>query len=53
MAPVLVRRASRGWRGGRVTINEDDGPGRAAFMTWFGDVQIKRGDTVGGLIPGE
>jgi hypothetical protein len=33
-----------------VTINEDDGPGRAAFMTWFGDVQSKRVDTVGDLI---
>jgi hypothetical protein len=33
-----------------VTINEDDGPGRAAFMTWFGDVQTKRVDTVGDLI---
>ncbi|MBE3123465.1 MAG: hypothetical protein IMZ65_01535, partial [Planctomycetes bacterium] len=36
-----------------VTINEDDGPGRAAFMTWFGDVQAKRVDTVGDLILGE
>jgi hypothetical protein len=36
-----------------VTINEDDGPGRAAFMTWFGDVQSKRVDTVGDLILGE
>jgi hypothetical protein len=36
-----------------VTINEDDGPGRAAFMTWFGDVQSKRIDTVGDLILGE
>ena len=36
-----------------VTINEDDGPGRMAFMTWFGDVQSKRVDTVGDLILGE
>jgi len=36
-----------------VTINEDDGPGRMAFMSWFGDVQNKRVDTVGDLILGE
>ena len=36
-----------------VTVNEDDGPGRAAFMIWFGDVQSKRIDTVGDLILGE
>jgi hypothetical protein len=36
-----------------VSINEDDGPGRAAFMSWFGDVQSKRVDTVGDLILGE
>jgi hypothetical protein len=36
-----------------VTLNEDDGPGRLAFMTWFGDVEAKRVDTVGDLILGE
>lgn len=36
-----------------VTLNEDDGPGRLAFMTWFGDVQAKRVDTVGDLVLGE
>ena len=33
-----------------VVLNEDDGPGRASFMGWFGDVQSKRVDTVGDLI---
>jgi hypothetical protein len=36
-----------------VVLNEDDGPGRASFMGWFGDVQSKRVDTVGDLILGE
>ena len=35
-----------------VVLNEDDGPGRASFMGWFGDVQSKRIDTVGDLILG-
>ena len=35
-----------------VVLNEDDGPGRASFMGWFGDVQSKRVDTVGDLILG-
>ncbi len=33
-----------------VVLNEDDGPGRASFMGWFGDVQSKRVDTVGDLV---
>jgi hypothetical protein len=51
LAPFVPRRG--GNLGLCVTVNEDDGPGRAAFMTWFGDVQAKRIDTVGDLILGE
>ena len=31
-------------------VNEDDGEGRNAYMTWFGDVNSKDVDTVGDLI---
>ncbi|HEY9250597.1 MAG TPA: sugar-binding protein [Rariglobus sp.] len=31
-------------------VNDDDGPGRDAFMTWFGDAHLKNIDTVGDLI---
>lgn len=31
-------------------VNEDDGPGRDAFMTWFGNAHSKDVDTVGDLI---
>lgn len=31
-------------------VNEDDGPGRDAFMTWFGNAHSKDIDTIGDLI---
>ncbi|HAU38604.1 MAG TPA: hypothetical protein DCX07_12915 [Phycisphaerales bacterium] len=34
-------------------LNEDDGPGRASFMTWFGDIQTKEVDAVGDVILAE
>ncbi|MEZ0295841.1 MAG: sugar-binding protein, partial [Candidatus Methylacidiphilales bacterium] len=34
-------------------VNEDDGAGRNAFMTWFGNAHSKDIDTVGDLILGE
>jgi hypothetical protein len=30
-------------------VNEDDGAGRDAFMTWFGNAHTKDIDTVGDL----
>ena len=35
-----------------VVLNEDDGPGRASFMGWFGDVQSKRVEHGGRFDPG-
>lgn len=31
-------------------VNDDDGPGRDAFMTWFGNAHTKDIDTVGDLV---
>lgn len=31
-------------------VNDDDGPGRDAFITWFGDAHLKNIDTVGDLM---
>jgi len=31
-------------------LNEDDGPGRESFMTWFGNAHTKQVDTAGDLI---
>ena len=33
-----------------LAINEDDGPGRDSYITWFGSVQTKDVDTAGDLI---
>jgi len=33
-----------------VVLNEDDGDGRASFLTWFGDIQTKQIDAVGDVI---